>query len=137
MARGNHVAYSFGTQDAELHFVRLYVPRTSLGTAEVMEFRGPNYDENYERQFLAKGYARGEGPGDPKAPVCVHPSECEGEYVGCQVRHYLLANGSILDWLTYWILTIEPLAVVAEGGMVIADEPNPRGLIVSVFLTKI
>ena len=104
---------------------------------EVMGFRGPNYDENYERQFPAKGYARGKEPGHPKALVCADPSECESGDVGCQVRHYLLVKVPILGWLTYWILTIELLVVGAEGGVAIVGGPNPRGGVVSVFLTKI
>jgi hypothetical protein len=77
-----------------------------------------------------------EEPGDPKRFVCAHPSEYESGYVGCQVKHYLLVNAPILDWLAYWILTIGLLAVGAVGGVETANEPNPHGMIVSVFLTK-
>jgi hypothetical protein len=49
-ARGNvllRVAYSFGTQHAELHFARLTVHRRSLETTERMELHGPKkYDGN-------------------------------------------------------------------------------------------
>ena len=44
-------------------------------------------------------------------------------------------NTPVLDWL---YLTIELLAVVgAEGGVKIVGDSNPRGRIVSVFLTRI
>lgn len=78
MARGNvplQAVYSFGTQGVELRFACLNVSRKSLGTTEVMEFRGPySDDENCEKQLPAKGYAD-EEPGHPKVPVCVHLPE--------------------------------------------------------------
>lgn len=112
----------------------LYVPHRNPGTTGVMGFRGPKHDENGERRSPAQGSAHGEELGGPKALVCAYPSECESGYDGCQVRHYLLVNAPISGWLTCWILTIELSGVV--GGVAIVDEPNPRGLFVSVFLTK-
>lgn len=113
----------------------LHVPHKNLGTTGVMGFRESKHDENGERRSPAQGSAHGEELGGPKALVCAYPLECESGYDGCQVRHYLLVNAPILGWLAYWILTIELLGVA--GGVAIVDEPNPRGLIVSVFLTKI
>jgi hypothetical protein len=130
-------AYSPGPQDVEPHSARLQVPRKSLGKTEVMELRGPSYDEKCERWFPGTDCAD-EEPGDPKALGCAHPSECENGPGGCQVRRFLPVNAPILDlgWLIDWYLTIEQLAVGAEGGVGMVDGSNPRRWLAFVFLTR-
>lgn len=141
-ARGNvlsQVVYRSGTQDAELHFAPLTVPRKSPETPEMMEPHVPGkYDENCEKYFPAQGYAAGEEPGHPRELVCAHPLECENEPVGCQARRYLLVSAPTSDWLIHCHMTIESLAVGENaGGAAMVDDSNPRGRPVSDFLTRI